>query len=135
MQQEVSGAGKIGPLWARYLSGGADSIPEAIDAAVTYSVYTEYESDHNGEYSVVLGRRVSATEIAGNFQRVEIPAGPYLVFRAASRSPEDMSRAWLGVYDYFASHRDCARAYQADFDKHSGAGVELYIGVKKAPKQ
>ena len=82
----------------------------------------------------MLGKRVSATDIAGGLRLVKVPAGPYLVFRASSPSPKDIQDAWHGVYDYFANDRGWARAYQADFDRYSDTGVELYIGVRKAQK-
>jgi predicted transcriptional regulator YdeE len=122
---------RIGPLWQSFMNGGADSIPEALDAASTYSVYTGYETDHTGAYDVILGRRVhDPSEAPAGMRGISIPAGRYLLFRAAGRSVPDIQAAWRGVYDYFAGDSAPRRAFTYDFEKHSSDGVEVYIAVR-----
>ena len=129
-REEMNGTSKIGPLWAMYMTGGADLICGALNPDVTFSVYTEYESDFNGEYSVLVGKQAGAVKSGGKLREFEIAAGPYLVFRAESPAPGDIQAAWLSAYEYFGNHRDRPRAYHSDFEKHSSANVELYIGVR-----
>lgn len=115
------------PSRARHLASAGGGGSRGTGA--TYSVYTGYDTDENGEYTVVLGRLADGGTDGIDLQQVEIPSGPYLVFRAASPAPNDIQTAWRGVYKYFSEHTDRPRAYRADFDKHSDAGVELHIGV------
>jgi predicted transcriptional regulator YdeE len=131
-QFEMSGQGsRIGPLWREFQNGGGDLIPGVLDKAKTYSVYTNYESDHSGAYDVVLGRSVSDPQKAPTGMKdIQIPAGRYMVFPAAGSSPQAIQTAWMQVYDYFAQPTAPRRAFVSDFELYSPEGVSLYIGVR-----
>jgi hypothetical protein len=48
----------IGKQWQRFLSGDLlDKIPNRVDQSII-AVYTDYTSDANGEYTVILGAKV-----------------------------------------------------------------------------
>jgi predicted transcriptional regulator YdeE len=45
---------KIPGLWQRFFSE-QEQIPGRLDPDVVYGVYTAYDSDHTGEYSLIVG--------------------------------------------------------------------------------
>jgi len=131
-QKEMSGeGGKIGPLWHEFMHGGSSRIPGLLDPTTIFSVYTNYESDHNGAYDVVLGGSVSdPAQAPADLRGMAIPEARYLVFPASSNAPEDIQAAWMGVYKYFENQGDHKRAFTADFERYSCSGVELCIAVR-----
>ena len=47
----------------------------------TYCVYTKYESDHNGDYTFMIGEEVDSFDHVGaEFETLEIPAQNYAKF-------------------------------------------------------
>ena len=126
---EMSGdAGRIGPLWGSFMQLAPQAIPGVVEPDTIYSVYTAYESDHNGAYDVILGRSVAeGIGLPAGMKLVEIGAGPYLIFPAADPSPDAIRAAWGRVYEHFDASP--GRAFTADFEKYSAHGVELYIAI------
>jgi predicted transcriptional regulator YdeE len=111
-----------------FMESGA--IPGVTDPTLTFSLYTNYESDHTGAYDVILGKSVNPLEPAREPLRVvAIPAAEYVVFNAESGSPDAIREAWMGVYDYFSGQTSLRRAFTIDFERYSADGVELYIAV------
>ncbi len=129
-KEELSGVSRIGELWQRLMTGGQG--PVAGDDESIFSVYTNYESDENGAYDVILGKRATQEQLPGNELRkaVHIPGGDYVVFPAANATADGIKAAWQDVYRYFATATDFRRAYSADFEKHSAEGVQLFIAVQ-----
>jgi len=57
----------IGDLWGRFMSKGIiEHIPNKLEESI-YSLYTDYETDHTGAYTAVIGCKVSSFD--------EIPKG------------------------------------------------------------
>jgi predicted transcriptional regulator YdeE len=127
---EFSGNGKIGPIWAQFMGGARESIPNAVEGTV-FSLYTHYESDHNGAYDVILGKSVApGTESPAGMIVEHIPAATYLVFPAESRAPEQIMAAWQSVYCYFDEPGTPKRAFTVDFERYTEKGVELFIAIQ-----
>src|SRR6476469_6982824 len=60
--REMGGHGAIGALWGRLMNDNfLAHIPHRVDNHVI-AVYTNYESDKDGEYSYLLGARVNSIE-------------------------------------------------------------------------
>src|SRR5215469_1456275 len=94
---EMSGSGaKIPGLWNDYFAKGvAARIPNKLEDQSTLAVYTDYEGDHTGIYSIVLGQQVSSLgEVPDGMMGLKIPAGRYLVFPADGPVPEAIIAAW-----------------------------------------
>ena len=128
-KDEMSPAGKIGPLWKSFAQS-ADRIPDVTDPD-TFSIYTGYETDENGAYEVILGKEVrDLKHVADGMRGIRIPSAHYLVFPVANSSPQGIGAAWQGVYDYFAKNRSRQRTYGIDFDRHSRDKVEIYVSVR-----
>lgn len=113
---------KLSHLWQEFHASGLAS-----DAAV-FGVYSEYESDANGLYTVTAGVK-SAAPMAG-FSAVTIEAGNYLVFEGQGVMPVTVIETWKRVWDYFAEANKPARKFISDFEVYNGADkVAVYIGV------
>ncbi|MEM7738492.1 MAG: GyrI-like domain-containing protein [Deinococcota bacterium] len=121
---------RIPGLWQTFIQqGGAQSIPEASSPAV-YAVYSDYESDVSGDYTLTLGASSDVQDDA--LTPVTLPAGKYLVFEAEGPAPACTIQAWQTIWAYFADPNcEHARAYDADFEMYTAAeGVSVYIGIK-----
>ncbi|MBS1531810.1 MAG: effector binding domain-containing protein [Bacteroidetes bacterium] len=115
----------IGDLWATFMS---ESIQAKIPAKYSddvYCVYTDYETDHTGWYTAVLGCRVTEAGHNGMFVAL-IPSGDYRQYEPASQLPESVGEAWMQIW----KESEC-RAYVADYDLYRPDGkVEIYVGVE-----
>lgn len=128
-EAQFGGDDRIGPLWAQFMAGAGESIPAALDQI--FSLYTHYETDHNGAYDVILGKPVRpGTQPPAGMITKHIPAATYLVFPAESRAPEAIMAAWQSVYCYFDEAGTPKRAFTVDFERYSEKGVELFIAIQ-----
>lgn len=69
----------------KYFHGALpDKILNRKKPAVTYCVYTEYESDHNGDFTYFIGEEVSSFDnLPQGFVSLTIPAQTYAKFTNA----------------------------------------------------
>src|SRR5437016_13947719 len=74
--EEMSGKGVIPQQWDRSIKEGMlGQIPNKVDSNIL-AVYTDYESDANGEYTFLLGLRLSAVDhVALGMVPMEVPRG------------------------------------------------------------
>ena len=129
-EAEFAGNSKIGPLWGKFMGGAGQSIPAVLGETI-FSLYTHYESDHNGSYDVILGKSVEpGTQPSAGMIAKHIPAATYLVFPAESQAPESIVASWKSVYCYFDEPGAPKRAYTVDFERYSEKGVELFIAIQ-----
>ncbi|MEM6427732.1 MAG: GyrI-like domain-containing protein [Deinococcota bacterium] len=122
--------GRIPALWQTFMQqGAAQSIPGA-SSPVVYAVYSDYESDVSGDYTLTLGTTSEAED--ANLNPVTVPTGNYLVFEEAGPTPACTVQAWQTIWAYFADPNcEHTRAYDADFEMYTAAeGVSVYIGIK-----
>ena len=84
---EISGKGKIGNVWQEFLKPNVVAkIPNKMGVDLI-AVYTDYETDHTGHYTYLLGLPIlSAESQPANLTVKHIPAGCYAVF-SSSRGP------------------------------------------------
>ncbi|MGH9408126.1 MAG: GyrI-like domain-containing protein [Vicinamibacterales bacterium] len=126
---------KIPGLWSRYMqSGWSDRLGSAGAAGPTMAVYSDYASDLNGPYRLLVGREllVGAPDPQG-VESVEIPAGPYLLFSFRGAMPRVVMDGWRRVWTHFEERRKLQRAYTADFEAYpeDGTGVDIWIAVRE----
>lgn len=124
----------ISQLWGQFiLNNIADSIPNKISDDV-YCVYTNYESDHTGDYTTTLGCRVSdtSTVIPEGLIIKEIPENNYLKFISEGKLPESVAQVWDFIWK-----SDLNRSYIADFEVYGIASqnpdnaiVTTYLSIK-----
>jgi predicted transcriptional regulator YdeE len=138
--QEMTQSGVIAKLWSRFFAEAILArIPNKVDPTI-YAVYTDYANHRNGDYSFVLGAKVSRTSLlpAGMVAK-KVPAGRYAVVRSAKGPVENIvPQAWRHIWSLEdKSQLGGARAYRADFEVYDQRGqepqnseVDLYVGIK-----
>lgn len=102
------------------------------NGARVYGVYYNYESDHQGEYSVLAGAdRIDSTQVK-NLETVLIPNGTYIVFEAKGEVPQVIIETWMKIWEYFSKgDTEYQRAYTTDFEFYKNQNeIEIYIAVK-----
>jgi predicted transcriptional regulator YdeE len=137
---ESTGNGQIAEIWGRFMH---DNPGAALTNRVGYSVYAvycDYESDHSGKYTFVLGFKVSSIEdLPAGLRGVRIPSGEYAVL-TSDRGPSNqvVSAVWSQIWAN--SELEHARAYQADFEVYdhraanpADAQVDICLGLRGAP--
>lgn len=98
-----------------------------------YCVYTDYESDKDGEYTVIVGYKVSNTnDITGEYTFKEIPAANYYKIMAEGKIPDCTKQAWQSIWQ-----SDINRSYLADFEVYGKeacnsekAKIPIYLSVQ-----
>lgn len=91
-----------------------------------FEVYSDYESDANGLYTVTVGVTSDRTE----FSSVKIHTGNYLVFQGTGPMPLTVVETWKRIWDYFETHTEYQRSFISDFEEYSGPDrVAIYIGI------
>ena len=104
----------IGELWGRFLSEDlSQKIPNRSDAETSVTVYTEYESDHTGEYRAIVGCPVTTLdEIPDGMVGYEVPDGSFACYRSEGIPPQSTVRIWQEIW----KEEGYERAYIADVD-------------------
>jgi predicted transcriptional regulator YdeE len=129
---------RIAGLWNRfYQEKVAEKIAHRKDRGAVLGVYTNYESDHTGFYTLIVGAQVQdAKAIPIGMVGVTIPAAEYLVFPAPGRMPEAIVTAWGKVWNYFAQSSAARRVYTTDFELYKTtngeASAEIYVAIEQA---
>lgn len=119
---------KIGALWQRFFE--SSQLSSMLNSPM-YGVYYDYESDMNGEFSVLVGKAIDTPSEDSHFMPLELEAGKYLKFTAQGEMPQCVIDLWGQVWGYFSA-TDCPhqRRYQTDFEVYlSATEVEIYIGI------
>lgn len=124
----------IGGLWQRLLAEQlVAQIPNKVDTTV-YSAYTDFESDHTGAYTTVLGCKVhSLADIPEGMEGFTCAGGAYQKFVCRG----DLSKgavygAWADIWQ-----RDLKRTYSLDFEVYgpkalnpADAEVDIFVAVE-----
>src|SRR5262249_13850816 len=109
-------------------------IPNKTGNAVL-AMYTDYESDVNGDYSYLIGSEVgSLAEVPEGMVGHEIPASKYAVFTTERAAiPGIIVDVWKRIWEY----KGAARAYRTDFEVYGkessdpqNAVVDVYLSVR-----
>ena len=118
----------IGGLWNRLINEG---IVEQVQGRLSddiYSVYTDYESDHTGFYTVLLGCKVPLGLIPPEGLTIAtIQEAKYQVYTVTGEMPASVMDAWQEIWN------NCNdRTYTSDFECYSAneeGGLQIYIAV------
>jgi predicted transcriptional regulator YdeE len=137
--REMTPDGLIGKQWMRLMKENLlAQIPNKADDNIV-AVYTDYANDENGEYTYVLGARVTTTEkIPDGMGSRTVPAGRYAVYTSEKGPAQKVvPAAWKRVYETPKSTPAGVRVYRADYELYDERArnpeesiVELYVGVK-----
>ncbi len=137
MQPELA---KIPQLWANFFKEGISaSISNKVEEQSCYGIYSDYENDVNGLYTLTVGAKVAdnATPTEG-LHKVQVPATTYLVFTTPQGAmPDIVIQGWKDVWQYFETHPEIKRSYTGDFElydervKHpQEAIIDIYIAIQ-----
>lgn len=137
-QAEAGGNGLVPKMWQHAMQQGSlEGIPHRADNNITV-VYTNYTSDNNGEYTYVLGVRVSAVDkIPDVMMTVAVPAGKYAVVQSDQGSlPEVLPKVWQRINSMAAAELGGQRAFKADYEIYpegfdwQNAQIPVHLGLK-----
>jgi predicted transcriptional regulator YdeE len=118
----------------------AEKINDRSAPGITYCVYTQYESDVNGEYTYFIGEEVSSFEKRPEgFQTLLIPAQTYAKFtNEPGPMPQVCIEMWNNIWTMTDSDLGGQRAYIADMEvydershDHQNVTLDIYIGIKR----
>ena len=128
-------AGLAGKFWSEQL---AEKIMNRKNGGVTFSVYTEFDSDEHGDYTYFIGEEVDSFEnIPAAFCQLIIAPTTYQKFTTEpGKMPEVVINAWQQIWQMTANDLDGRRIYQADFEVYDQRAhdpmntiVDIYIGI------
>jgi predicted transcriptional regulator YdeE len=140
LEQDPNNA-KIGATIQKFFQNSiAEKIPNRCNPHTTYCTYSEYDSDHNGNYTYFIGEEVTAFSATpeGMFELI-IPAQGYVKFtNGPGVMPEVCINVWQKIWQMTAKEFGSARSYLADFEVYDSRAVDpnntvldVYVGVKK----
>jgi predicted transcriptional regulator YdeE len=137
--EQMTEARPIGKQWERLFKEGVlAAIPNKADGNIL-ALYSEYASDKDGEYTYLLGARVTKVENAPAGMVVKnVPAGRYAVF-TSERGPVQkvVVEMWRRVWETPKSALGGDRTYKTDFELYdqraknpADSVVDLYVAVR-----
>ncbi len=137
--EQMTEARPIGKQWERLFKEGVlAAIPNKADWNIL-AVYSEYASDKDGEYTYLLGARVTKVEnVPAGMTVKNVPAGKYAVF-TSERGPVQkvVVEMWQRVWAMPKSALGGDRSYKTDFEVYdqraqnpADSVVDLYVAVK-----
>jgi len=121
-------------LWRRAGAPGAFAhVPARVDENL-YAVLTDYESDHRGAYTQVVGIAVhTAARLPEGMVAVRVPGVPVMKLEARGPMPQALIDAWQQVWKHTESGASPARAFTTDLEVHHPDGADLYIAILPPP--
>lgn len=117
----------IGALWGSFM-GQASEL--GVDAP-PIAVYHDYESDHRGEYSLLVGVPVRALDaVPEGWRTIELPPQSCLAFRVPDGPmPDALIETWQTIWDHFDDNCPLERTFTTDVELHADP-VEILIAVR-----
>ena len=137
--KEMSGEGIIGKQWGRFVQGNlVAQIPNKADSSII-AVITDYASDKDGEYTHLIGARVTSTvDVPAGMVVKKVPAGKYAIF-TSEKGPvaQVVVGTWKRIWAQSKSAPGGNRAYKADYEVYDeramdpqNAQMDVHVGIK-----
>jgi predicted transcriptional regulator YdeE len=137
--KEMTSDGVIGKQWARFMQDNLlAEIPNRSEGSIV-AVMTDYASDKDGEYTHLIGARVtSAAEVPPGMVAKKVPAGRYAIF-TSEKGPvvKVVVGTWQRIWSTPKASPGGDRAYQADYEVYDqraadpeDAQVDIHIGIR-----
>ncbi len=126
----------IGKLWGQFYSENLlEKIPNKLSNDI-YSVYTDYKSDYQDEYTTIIGLQVSSLDtVPGGLMGRQFPAENFEVFTAKGQMPEAVTDVWLDIWQ---RDSELQRKYTYDFELYGeksqngeNSEVKVFIATSK----
>ncbi len=124
---------RIPQLWQRYFQETVGTmIPHKKPTSPPMGLYTNFESDHSGEYTLVIGHEVERAEgtLPDGMQMVEVRPTKYLVFLVKGNPPASVKLTWEEIGKFFDGNKEFQRTCATDFEIYQADGAEILIGVR-----
>ncbi|MBG9709487.1 effector binding domain-containing protein [Lysinibacillus sp. RSDA_15] len=135
---ELTAQAKIPQLWQDFYEKNIVDQLSKLDNQNVYGLYSDYETDVNGNYAITIGVEASKMNDASPEWVIKtIPAAKYLVFTShKGKMPEIVIQTWQEIWAWFANSK-VERTYTGDFELYDErcanpqeAQVEVYIAIK-----
>jgi len=121
----------IGTLWARFTEEEIGIKIQHKASDNIFCLYTDYETDHKGFYTAIIGCEVNNVEGNEGLSIVPIPASKYQVHQLSGKFPEKVHAAWQQIWQ-----SSTERLYTVDYDLYKPGAhsfeemeVEIYVAV------
>lgn len=121
----------IGGLWESFYGKGFYEAIPADRRGRVLGIYSNYESDENGDYDMTVACELTAeADLPETFTVRSIPAGRYAKFVIRGDVQQALVQFWQELWGM-----DLNRSFRADFEEYqemSGeeAEIHVYIGLK-----
>jgi predicted transcriptional regulator YdeE len=132
--------GKIFPCVQQYFHQQlSEKISNRQNPSTTLCAYTDYESDHTGDYTYFIGEEVSAFDtIPEGLTTLTIPPQQYAKFTTEPGAmPTVLGDAWQAIWKMTPQTFGAARRYHTDFEvyddrakDHENIVLDIYIGLQ-----
>ncbi len=132
--------GKIFPIVKKYFHQNiAATIPHRIHPGTTFCIYTDYESDHQGDYTYFIGEEVASFEgIPKDLETLVIPPQKYVKFtNGPAPMPDVVRKPWEEIWQMTPTELGGVRSYTSDFEiydersrDHQNIILDIYIGIQ-----
>ena len=137
--KEVTEEGVIEKMWGRLFQEGLLSkIPNKADQNIV-AIYTDYASDHNGEYTYLLGARVNSdADVPAGMVAKKIPSQKFAVFTSEKGPAQKVvPQIWMKINSLPQDAVGGDRQYKADFEVYDERAtdpedlqIDVYVGIK-----
>ena len=137
--KEMTAEGVIGKQWGRLMQEGLfEKIPNKADRSII-AVYTDYASDKNGEYTFLLGARVTSdSNLPSRMVAKKIPAGRFALFTTEKGpAPKVIPETWMRINSLPKTAVGGDRVYRADFEVYDERAMDpqnlqadVYVGIR-----
>lgn len=137
--KEMTAEGVIGKQWGQLMQAGLlAKIPNKADQNIV-AVYTDYASDKDGDYTYLLGARVTSdSDVPAGMVAKQIPAGRYAVFTTdKGPGPKVLPEAWMRINALPKTATGGDRLYRADFEVYDQRATDpqnlqadVYVGIR-----
>lgn len=137
-QTEATGQGEIPKLWQRFVQQNVAASITNRDGQNLIVVYTDYDSDQTGEYTYLIGARVtSPADIPAGLTLKEVPAGSYAVLESENGPVQEiLPKMWRQIWSMPQKDLGGQRAFKADYEVYppdfdpQNVQVTLHIGLR-----
>ncbi|HKO11959.1 MAG TPA: GyrI-like domain-containing protein [Acidobacteriaceae bacterium] len=135
---EAGGQGQIPGVWQNAMSTGQlEQIPNRVGEGYVV-VYSDFASDHGGEFNYTLGVRVSSADnVPADMVKRTVAAGKYAIFQSEQGAPQEVIPAlWQHINSLSPEQMGGQRAYQTDFETYGAftdpgsMQMTAHIGLK-----
>jgi predicted transcriptional regulator YdeE len=137
--KEMSPDGIIGKQWARLMQENLlAKIPNKADASIV-AVYSDHASDKDGDYTYLLGARVTSDAgVPSGMITKKIQGGKFAVFTTEKGpGPKVVPETWRRINSLPKSSVGGDRLYRADFEVYDQRAADpqnlqadVYVGIR-----